>query len=269
MPYDATGDNSFRVSTKEGTIINVDNQGEITYNHKGKKAAGLTAQDIVVEVSKARGQATPRDGQIIAPANNGSDVLKITITNNGVSEHGIPGVRLATVSGLLIETDRFGRYHIAGVDTGHFTLGTNFIVKVDSATLPEGAEFTTENPRVQRLTTGLMTSFNFGVSMPEILVPTEEVQTVVTENQTDVITKTLTDVVEPVRFASGKSQIPEGYIEKLSQVINGLSDKENVRIRFKGHTDNQPLGAEAKAKYLTNRQLSRAVLKATVIPDHW
>ncbi|MFK8016954.1 MAG: hypothetical protein AB8G17_16115 [Gammaproteobacteria bacterium] len=33
-------------------------------------------------------------------------------------EVGIPGVRLATVEGLLMETDAYGRYHIAGVDGG-------------------------------------------------------------------------------------------------------------------------------------------------------
>ena len=261
MPYDATGDNSFRVSTKEGTVINVDNQGEITYSHTGKKAAGLTAQDIVVEVSRAKGQATPREGQIIAPAVNGSNVLQITITNKGISEHGIPGVRLATVEGLLIETDRFGRYHIAGVDTGHFAYGTNFIIKVDAATLPEGAEFTTENPRVQRLTTGLMTSFNFGVTMPELAVPTEVVEKEFEESQSEVVTKTLEDIVQPVRFESGKSQIPDGHVDTLREVIDGLSDKQNLRIRFAGHTDNQPLGAATKAKYQTNRQLSRSRAK--------
>jgi uncharacterized repeat protein (TIGR01451 family) len=82
-------------------------------------------------------------------------------------ELGIPGVRLATVEGLLIETDANGRYHIAGVDGGFFERGRNFIVKVDPATLPDGAEFTTENPRVKRITQGLMNRFDFGVGLPD------------------------------------------------------------------------------------------------------
>ncbi|MEO1575088.1 MAG: OmpA family protein, partial [Pseudomonadota bacterium] len=82
-------------------------------------------------------------------------------------EYGIPGVRLATVEGLIMETDAYGRYHIAGVDGGFFERGRNFIVKVDPATLPEGATFTTENPRVKRITQGLMNRFDFGVGLPQ------------------------------------------------------------------------------------------------------
>ncbi|MEM6639518.1 MAG: OmpA family protein [Pseudomonadota bacterium] len=81
-------------------------------------------------------------------------------------EYGIPGVRLATVEGLIMETDAYGRYHIAGVDGGFFERGRNFIVKVDPATLPKGAVFTTENPRVKRITQGLMNRFDFGVGLP-------------------------------------------------------------------------------------------------------
>ena len=45
-------------------------------------------------------------------------VLEVRIENRGMGESGIPGVRLATVGGLLIETDEYGRYHIADVDGG-------------------------------------------------------------------------------------------------------------------------------------------------------
>ena len=69
------------------------------------------------------------------------DVLEITITNHGIHEEGIPGVRLSTVKGLVIETDGYGRYHIPDVDGGRRDSGKNFIIKVDVATLPEGARF--------------------------------------------------------------------------------------------------------------------------------
>lgn len=81
-------------------------------------------------------------------------------------EPGIPGVRVATVEGLLVETDAYGRYHLAGIDGGFAERGRNFIVKVDPATLPEGATFTTENPRVMRITGGLMNQINFGIGLP-------------------------------------------------------------------------------------------------------
>ncbi|WP_189493849.1 OmpA family protein [Formosimonas limnophila] len=81
-------------------------------------------------------------------------------------EPGIPGVRLATVEGLLIETDAYGRYHIEGINPGQWARGSNFIVKVDVATVPEGAVSTTQNPLVKRLTQGLPGLFNFGFRVP-------------------------------------------------------------------------------------------------------
>lgn len=78
-------------------------------------------------------------------------------------EEGVAGVRVATVEGLLVETDRHGRFHLAGIDTGPVERGRNFVMKVDSASLPAGATFTTENPRVRRVTAGLPTRFDFGV----------------------------------------------------------------------------------------------------------
>jgi uncharacterized repeat protein (TIGR01451 family) len=81
-------------------------------------------------------------------------------------ESGVPGVRLVSVEGLVIETDAYGRFHIAGVPGGNPTRGHNFILKVDRATLPPGTEFTTENPRVKRITPGLPARFDFGIRLP-------------------------------------------------------------------------------------------------------
>jgi len=81
-------------------------------------------------------------------------------------EPGLPGVRVATVNGLLITTDEFGRYHIACAATPRAGIGSNFIVKLDERTLPSDYTLTTENPRVVRLTEGKLTSADFGVSGP-------------------------------------------------------------------------------------------------------
>jgi len=51
------------------------------------------------------------------------DVIEISITNYGIQEEGIPGVRLATVEGLVIETDGYGRFHIPDVDGGRRNWG--------------------------------------------------------------------------------------------------------------------------------------------------
>ena len=270
MPYNRRGDNSFRVTTKEGTVINVDNDGNISTDHRGKMSRGMTAQDIRVEVSKGSGKPTVRGNQIIAPAAAGTEVLNITITNHGIHEEGIPGVRLATVEGLLIETDQFGRYHVAGVDTGHFSTGTNYIIKVDDATLPEGSVFTTENPRVQRLTQALMTRFNFGVDLPDMIIPAavaacEQQYELVSEGGTRVEPRSLGGLIDPVRFASGKSQIPAGYAAQLESLINSHSDKQNLRVRFIGHTDNEKLSPATTAKYGSNQGLSEA--RARMVAD--
>jgi uncharacterized repeat protein (TIGR01451 family) len=88
---------------------------------------------------------------------------------NGVQdkgEHGLPGVRVGSVEGLVTETDGYGRYHLVGIAPSSSTRGSNFILKVDAATLPPGASFTTPNPRVRRITAGLPTRFDFGVKLP-------------------------------------------------------------------------------------------------------
>ena len=77
------------------------------------------------------------------------------------------GVRLATPEGIVVETDRFGRYHVPPVPE---TLGKNYIIKVDPTTLPKGSEFTTENPRVRHLGKVMM-KFNFGVKLPSLKNP--------------------------------------------------------------------------------------------------
>ncbi len=83
-----------------------------------------------------------------------------------VGEPGIPGVRIASVEGLLIETDQYGRYHLAGVAGGPWERGRNFILKVDPSTLPPGSTLTTDNPLVRRITPGIPVRFDFGVKLP-------------------------------------------------------------------------------------------------------
>ena len=83
--------------------------------------------------------------------------------DNVLAERGIAGVRLVTVGGENITTDQNGRYHMAGVDAGENDRGRQFIIKVDPASLPAGSTFTTENPRVMRITSALMSRIDFGV----------------------------------------------------------------------------------------------------------
>ena len=91
---------------------------------------------------------------------------EITIKNLGLQEEGIPGVRLITPEGQIIETDQYGRYHIPRIENIP-EKGRNVIIKVDSITLPKGIKFTTENPRTKWVTPYLINDFNFGVKYKE------------------------------------------------------------------------------------------------------
>jgi len=91
---------------------------------------------------------------------------------NGFQDQGEPGlanVRLATVRGLLITTDRHGRYHLACADVPNMDRGGNFIIKLDERTLPSGYRLTTENPRVIRLTRGKIGKLNFGAATHRVV----------------------------------------------------------------------------------------------------
>jgi uncharacterized repeat protein (TIGR01451 family) len=84
-------------------------------------------------------------------------------------EPGLPGVRVATVKGLLVLTDKHGRFHVACADIPDGDIGSNFILKLDTRTLPTGYRVTTENPRTVRLTRGKITKLNFGASASRVV----------------------------------------------------------------------------------------------------
>ncbi|MBK8457773.1 MAG: DUF11 domain-containing protein [Phyllobacteriaceae bacterium] len=85
------------------------------------------------------------------------------------NEPGLPSVRLATVKGVLITTDKHGRFHVACADMPDSRTGSNFILKLDARTLPTGYRLTTENPRVVRLTAGKMVKMNFGATIGRVV----------------------------------------------------------------------------------------------------
>ncbi|MGD8559622.1 MAG: OmpA family protein, partial [Gammaproteobacteria bacterium] len=84
-------------------------------------------------------------------------------------EPGIGGVRLATARGLLVTTDEHGRFHVTCAVVPNEDRGSNFILKLDERSLPSGYRVTTENPRVQRVTRGKMTKFNFGATVHHVV----------------------------------------------------------------------------------------------------
>ena len=79
-------------------------------------------------------------------------------------EPGLAGVRVVSVNGLLITTDEFGRYHVACDIIPADRIGSNYILKLDSRTLPTGYSITSENPRVVRVTQGKIAKINFAAT---------------------------------------------------------------------------------------------------------
>jgi uncharacterized repeat protein (TIGR01451 family)/fimbrial isopeptide formation D2 family protein len=113
-------------------------------------------------------------------------------------ERGIPGVRIVSVDGLVTETDRYGRYHLAGIPGGAWERGRNFILKVDPATLAKDAEFTTDNPLVRRITPGVPVRFDWGVK--RCVVEQAELQ------------------LGEVLFAPGSARIPQEHLPVIEQM---------------------------------------------------
>ncbi len=93
---------------------------------------------------------------------------KLARTPEPLVERGIPGVRLVSPDGTVVTTDENGLYSVpcAALPADR---GSNFIIKLDERTLPAGYRPTTENPRVVRLTPGVMAEINFGASIGKVV----------------------------------------------------------------------------------------------------
>lgn len=75
-------------------------------------------------------------------------------------EAGVAGVKLVSAQGDVVTTDQDGRYHLILTDS---YFNGNFILKLDTKSLPEGYKVTTENPAIVRMSTGMASKINFGV----------------------------------------------------------------------------------------------------------
>ena len=138
-------------------------------------------------------------------------------------ERGLPGVRLGTVEGLLIETDRYGRFHLAGIDGGRWARGRNFLIKVDAATLPPGSRFTTENPRVLRITPGIPVRFDFGVQVPGMPLGGGTGEVDIDLGQ--------------VFFADGSADVPAAHAALFERIAGRLRDSGGGRVIVTAQAD--------------------------------
>ncbi|MCW9705422.1 CshA/CshB family fibrillar adhesin-related protein [Fodinibius salsisoli] len=148
---DLTGD--FSLTSDEGTQLRMDGSGVISRDPKGALKRGANSQRLEVE-------------RTLNELDNGEYELIYRISNAGYSDWGLPGARLATPRGLMIETDGYGRYHIEAIQVDSWRRGRNYVVKVDGSSLPRSSTYTTENPLVRRVTQGLPVRFDFGIWWP-------------------------------------------------------------------------------------------------------
>ncbi len=160
---------------------------------------------------------------------------------NGIQdkgENGIPGVRLATVDGIIIETDGYGRYHVADVKSGGFGgRGSNFIIKVDPATLPKDANFTTENPHVYRVTSGQLNVIDFGVKLPKVqrlskdkIITKEELKEKFIEVEKQIS-------VGSIYFDSDQDCIRPDQIKVINNIVQKIKEYKHGSIIIDGNTD--------------------------------
>ncbi|MGW8248521.1 MAG: isopeptide-forming domain-containing fimbrial protein, partial [Acidiferrobacterales bacterium] len=156
------------------------------------------------------------------PMTDCSDVIgRVFDDRNGngyqdAGEPGVAGARVATVNGLLTTTDKHGRYHIACAAVPSRERGSNFILKLDTHSLPSGYRVTTENPRVQRLTRGQMAKINFGVAL----------QRVVRLDLSNAAFKPVRDELRPE------------WLQSIDQVIDQLKEGPSVlRISYLGDAE--------------------------------
>jgi uncharacterized repeat protein (TIGR01451 family) len=84
-------------------------------------------------------------------------------------EEGLPGVRLATPTGLVATTDAYGRYHITCAIVPNENRGSNFVLKLDDRTLPSGFRMSTGQVAIARATRGKALKVNFGASIHHVV----------------------------------------------------------------------------------------------------
>ncbi len=66
------------------------------------------------------------------------------------------------------------------------------------------------------------------------------------------------NLVAPLRYSENATEVSGQFLQQIRQVLDNLSIKQNVVVRFIGHTDNLPLGARDARIYGNHLSLSRA-----------
>jgi flagellar motor protein MotB len=68
----------------------------------------------------------------------------------------------------------------------------------------------------------------------------------------------LQHLVKPLRIEAGQAGIPDEFVRQIRETMDNLNDKQNLVLRFVGHTDNLPLSGAEKRIYGDHINLSKA-----------
>jgi uncharacterized repeat protein (TIGR01451 family) len=144
-------------------------------------------------------------------------------------ERGVPGVRIASVNGLISETDAYGRYHQEGIVLPNQERGMNYVLKLDRATLPPGTEVTTENPLIRRITAGLPARFDFGVKLPPAPMASTRVEDL---------------ALGEINFTPGSVEIRPEYQGVLDRMAGEIHAHQSGEVFIDSANGNSPLAFE-------------------------
>ena len=148
-------------------------------------------------------------------------------------EPGIPNVRIATVNGLLVTTDDQGRFHIACAAIPQADHGSNFVMKVDTRTLPSGYRITTENPRDVRLTRGKLTKINFGAALHQVV----RIE------------------VSDAAFAAGGTDLKPEWTQQIEQLLIKIKEHPSViRVAYRTRDEADELVKKRSAAVVADLQ---------------
>lgn len=172
-----------------------------------------------------------RDGYQTPAGTTPSSTDERAETGRLSGEPGLPDVRLVGVDGLTITTDQHGRFHVPCAMLPN-DRGSNFILKLDTRTLPAGFRMTTENPRVIRLTPGKLSEMNFGAALTPVM-------------RVDLNSAAF------VSDADGRVTLAPQLADGLERALRGVQDTPvNIRLAF-----HLPEAADAEAEQLARARM--------------
>jgi len=158
---------------------------------------------------------------------------------NGVQdegERGIPNVRIATVNGLLVNSDAEGRYHIACAMVPREGTGSNLVLKLDERTLPSGYRVTTENPAAERATRGKALKVDFGATVHRVV-------------RLD---------LKAAAFVDGQLTLQPAHEARLGLAIAALLERPSIlRLAYQPAPDEPPELGSARIEALKSLLLQR------------